>query len=317
MDVPHEDRCVGCLLGTACGDILGASVEGWSASEIRDTYGQIRDFEQSNRGFGCYTDDSQMSLALAASLVEHGRVDAELVSAKYAEYYEPWRGYGGGAHVVMQALRKGLDYRATGRMQFPDGSFANGGAMRIAPVGLAYRHAKDDSLRQAVEAALLCTHVHPEAIDGAVVQAKAVALAATTGDPAYLNPEELLRALRRVSKTDILQARLDTLIECLHHEDPDVYVIGRVGNGIRASQAVPAGLWAFVRYSTALEECVIHAVNFGGDTDTIGAMAGALAGALNGRSWIPARWHDNIENGKRGRDEIVEVARRLARLDIA
>ena len=158
--------------------------------------------------------------------------------------------------------------------------------------------------------------MHPEAIDAAVVQAKAVAIAATTGDPASFDPEGLLRVLRRASRTDIIQARLDTLIECLHHEDPDVYVIGRVGNGIRASQAVPAALWAFVRYRVAPDECVIHAVNFGGDTDTIGAMAGALAGALNGRACVPARWHDNIENGKRGRDEIVELARQLARLDI-
>jgi ADP-ribosylglycohydrolase len=45
-------------------------------------------------------------------------------------------------------------------------------------------------------------------------------------------------------------------------------------------------------------------------------MAGALAGALHGASWIPARWYDTMENGNRGRDEIVELARRLARLDI-
>jgi len=82
MDARHEDRCVGCLLGTLCGDILGASVEGWRASDIREIYREIRDFDQSNRGFGCYTDDSQMTLALAASLVEHARVDAERVSAK-------------------------------------------------------------------------------------------------------------------------------------------------------------------------------------------------------------------------------------------
>lgn len=53
---------------------------------------------------------------------------------------------------------------------------------------------------------------------------------------------------------------------------------------------------------------------FGGDTDTIGAMAGALASALHGRSWIPSRWYDNIENGPGGRDQIVQVARRLASL---
>lgn len=316
MDARFEDRCVGCLLGLTCGDILGASVEGWSASEIREIYGEIRDFDRSDRGFSCYTDDTQMTLALASSLVEHGRVDAEQVSTKYAEFYESWRGYGGGARVIMRALRMELDYRATGRMQFPDGSYGNGGAMRIAPVGLAYRHANDDSLYEAVEDALLCTHVNPEAIDGAFVQAKAVAIAATTSDPANLEPRQLLQALRRLSRTDIMQSRIEKLIDCLVREEPDVNAIGRVGNGIRASQAVPAALWAFVRYGQNPEECVVRAVNFGGDTDTIGAMAGALVGALHGKSWIPIRWHDNIENGKRGRDEIAAVARAIARLDI-
>ena len=316
MDALHVDRSIGCLLGSACGDILGASVEGWGASEIREIYGEIRDFDKSPRGFGCYTDDTQMTLALASSLMERGRVDPEHASATYADYYEPWRGYGGGAHVVMQALRKELDYRATGRMQFPEGSFGNGGAMRIAPVGLAYRHAPDDLLHQAVEDALLCTHVHPEGIDGAFVQAKAIAMAATTADPAAFDPEELLRVLRDASRTTIMQARLESLADSLAHEDSDVYVIGRVGNGIRASQAVPAALWAFIRYWSEPEECVIRAVNFGGDTDTIGAMAGALAGALHGASWIPTRWYDSIENGNHGRDEMVKLARGLSRLDI-
>jgi ADP-ribosyl-[dinitrogen reductase] hydrolase len=54
-------------------------------------------------------------------------------------------------------------------------------------------------------------------------------------------------------------------------------------------------------------------VGFGGDTDTIGAMAGALAGALHGTAWLPARWYDNVE----GRDEIVELAQRLARVEVA
>jgi poly(ADP-ribose) glycohydrolase ARH3 len=57
-------------------------------------------------------------------------------------------------------------------------------------------------------------------------------------------------------------------------------------------------------------------VGLGGDTDTIGAMAGALVGALHGSSWIPARWFDNIENGVHGRDEMLALARRLAKIDI-
>lgn len=297
--VSHEDRCIGCLLGTACGDILGAAVEGCAASEIRDEHGEVRDFLDGGRGFGCYTDDTQMTLALAASLAQCGRVDAAHVSAKYAEFFESWRGYGGAAHRVMRLLADGADYRGTGRLQFPDGSFGNGGAMRIAPVGLAYRHAGLDVLRQAVEDALLCTHVHPEAIDGALVQAKAVAWAATT-EPDSLIPMQLVETLASVCRTDVMQAKLAALADSLHHDDEDVYVIGRVGNGIRASQAVAAALWAFLRYGRTPEKCVVRAVGFGGDTDTIGAMTGALVGALHGRAWIPPRWYDNIKTATGG-----------------
>lgn len=316
MDVSYEDRCVGCLLGTACGDILGAGVEGWSATDIRRRYGQLRDFLDTDRGFGCYTDDTQMTLALATSLVEQGRLDAAHVAAKYAAFYEPWRGYGGAAHRVMRALQGGADYRGTGRLQFPEGSFGNGGAMRIAPVGLAYRHGSDDMLHRAVEDALLCTHVHPEAIDGAFVQAKAVAWAATVENPDLPDRATLLKSLLQASQTTIVQAKLEALADGLRQEDDDHFVIARVGNGIRASEAVAAALWAFLRYGSTPEECVIRAVNFGGDTDTIGAMAGALVGTLHGTAWIPVRWYEIIENGPHGRNGIVELGNRLGRLKI-
>lgn len=311
----HVDRCIGCLLGTACGDILGAAVEGWAASEIRQQHGELRDFLDVGRGFGCYTDDTQMTLALAASLIECGAVDAAHVSAKYAEFYEPWRGYGGTAHRVMRVLAGGGDHRGTGRLQFPEGSFANGGAMRIAPVGLAYRHAPDDALRRAVEDAIVCTHVHPEAVDGALVQAKAVAIVATAV-PESFDPLDMLHSLTALCRTETMRAKLEMLADSFAHEDEDVFVIARVGNGIRATEAVTAALWAFLRYGQTPEECIIKAVGFGGDTDTIGAMAGALVGAMHGGSWIPPRWFENIENGAHGRDEILSVGGQLAGLDV-
>ena len=96
----------------------------------------------------------------------------------------------------MGALLNGADYRKTGRMEFPDGSFGNGEAMRIAPIGLAYRLASDAVLLKAVETALLCTHVHPEAIDGAFIQAKAVAMLATT-NPGGLDRRQLVEVSAR------------------------------------------------------------------------------------------------------------------------
>ena len=311
----HEDRCLGCFLGTACGDILGAAVEGQPVDTIRGRHGEVRDFLDTFRGFGCYTDDTEMTLALATSLVEKGVADAEDISLKYAEFYESRRGYGAAAHRVMGALLNDADYRTTGRIQFPNGSFGNGGAMRIAPVGLAYRNASDDVLHHAVEAALLCTHVHPEAIDGAFIQAKAVATLATS-DPNGLDRRHFIEMLIGYSKTFVVQRKLEILLEQPDEGVSDDEVIYTVGNGIRTSEAVAASLWGFFRYGDNPEECLIRTVNFGGDTDTIGAMVGAQLGSLYGLEWIPSRWYTQIENRRHGRDFMIDLAERLARLDI-
>jgi poly(ADP-ribose) glycohydrolase ARH3 len=215
----------------------------------------------------------------------------------------------------MRVLRGGGDHRGTGRLQFPEGSFANGGAMRVAPVGLAYRHASDGVLYRAVEDAILCTHVHPEAVDGALVQAKAVAIVATIM-PESFDPLGMLDSLTALCRTETMRGKLEMLADSIAHEDEDIFVIARVGNGIRAIEAVAATLWAFLRYGQQPEECVIKAVGFGGDTDTVGAMAGALVGAMHGSSWIPSRWFENIEHGVWGRDEILSLARQLAGLDV-
>ena len=69
-----------------------------------------------------------------------------------------------------------------------------------------------------------------------------------------------------------MQSKLDTLSAGLVREESNVFVVAMVGNRIRASEAVAA--WAFIRYYQTPEECTIRAVDFGGDTDTVGAMAG-------------------------------------------
>src|SRR5262249_40506744 len=187
---PHEDRCIGSLLGCAAGDILGANLEVRSRAEIPRGYGRVENFLDSDaRPLGVFTDDTEMTLALAVSLIECGALDPKHCAATYARFFsaEPRRGYGPAVSKVLAMLDAGSDYRDTGRAVYPEGWFANGGAMRIAPVGLAFRNAADAVLRQAVNLALLCTHVHPDAVDGAFVQAKAVAALARTANPADLD----------------------------------------------------------------------------------------------------------------------------------
>jgi ADP-ribosylglycohydrolase len=86
---------------------------------------------------------------------------------------------------------------------------------------------------------------------------------------------------------------------------------------IHAAEAVACALWAFACSPLDPEECLIRAVGFGGDTDTVASMAGALAGALHGSPWMPCRWFDQMENAPGiGRDYMIDVARQLARLDL-
>jgi poly(ADP-ribose) glycohydrolase ARH3 len=268
------------------------------------------------RGFGCYTDDTEMTLALTHSIIQNNGVDAEHCAGSYARFYNPWRGYGAGAHAVMNALKQGADYRKTGYMMFKDGSFGNGGAMRIAPVGLVYHNKNDEPLKKAVFDAVQCTHTHPEGVDGALVQAKAVAILTNIDHAADFNPMSFLEKLSQTAETEIIKKKILYLEEVLKKDIDDETAVGFLGNGIRASEAVSCAVLATVKYHLTPEAAVIKGVNFGGDTDTIGAMTGAHMGALHGKDWIPSRWLDNMENREFGRDYIVKLAADLSRVII-
>lgn len=314
--ITYRDRCTGVLLGTAVGDILGAAVEGYNRAAILDIYGEVIDFLPSSRGQGCYTDDTEMTLALADSIIANKGVDAHFCAQNYAHFYHSHRGYGSAAHVVMSKLKEGSDYRETGTIIFKDGSYGNGGAMRIAPVGLVYANCDDEGLKKAVTDAVRCTHVHPEGVDGALVQAKAVALLSRLDSPAELDRNAFLKELYRFANSHMMKTKLSYLDEELKNDTPDARVVSHIGNGIRAVEAAPCALLAAIRYIDSPETAVIKAVNFGGDTDTIGAMTGALMGALHGKDWIPARWLDNMENDEKGRDYIIGLAKKLSELEI-
>ncbi|KAF6259861.1 ADP-ribosylation/Crystallin J1 [Scenedesmus sp. NREL 46B-D3] len=326
----YEERVIGSVLGAMCGDTLGASVEGWSAERIQSACSDgLKTFQKTERGYGCYTDDSQMLVALAASLINRQRCDAADAARQYARAFDPQRGYGGSAVKILTRLSQGADPATTATQFLPGGSFANGGAMRIAPVGLAYRNADAATLQQAVEAALLCTHVHPLGVEGAVAQALAVAELSRTQPPVVQAAADapnaaglsLLRSLQeQLPGSEEMASKLQVLEQALQQAPPDspafsgwrqylqspgwqheVAVAGAVAPGfqIKATDAVAAALWAVVRHWRSPADALVAAVHYGGDTDTIACMAGAMMGALHGTSWLPQAWLSNLENGSR------------------
>lgn len=316
MSTDRQARFTGSLLGTAFGDILGAAVEGMSRTDIRASYGQVRDFLDTGRGLGRYTDDTQMTIALATSIQRCRGVDGADCARTYADFFEPQRGYGGSAARILEALRRGADYRDTGTMFFPSGSFGNGAAMRIAPVGLVYAQSPQKIMKEKVFSAIRCTHVHPEAIDGALVHALAVGRLSLAEKGVLPNVKDFVNSLRSVCEDESMIRELQGIEELLRSGANEDEAVSRLKTGIRCSESVPAALWAALRYGNEPEEAIIRAVNLGGDTDTVGAMCGALVGALHGDTWFPDRWYHTMENGSYGRDAILALARALSQTDI-
>jgi poly(ADP-ribose) glycohydrolase ARH3 len=304
-----EERFTGCLLGLAIGDALGANFEGQSAEYMArhyDTAGDV--FEYPPPGELRYTDDTQMAIGVAGTLIAAGRIDDEEICRRFAANYERQRGYGPGATVVLQAMIDGGDHKFLAANHLPGGSFGNGAAMRVAPVGLVFRHDHEMIWDQARLSALP-THVHPLGVEGAQALALAVGIASTMDEfdrAAFL--EKIAARCASVEFSGPLRraARLASVRDlCLF------------GNGVEATASVVTAIASFALAPYSYEETVGNVIRLGGDTDTMAAMAGAISGAFLGRSAIPARVLDRLEDGHQGRSSIEELGRKLLTAHLA
>ncbi len=300
------DRFLGSALGTFVGDALGEPVEGWSHRAIYDRFEILDHFL---RGVGSYTDDTQMMIGILETLLEKKGFDPAVCASKFQQNFDPMRGYGRRIFGVMERIRQGIPWDQLGT-----DSFGNGGAMRIAPIGCFYH----DDIQAIKENAILSariTHNHPEGLAGAVAQATAVGLAfqqALSNEP--IEPETFLDTITdRVIDVDkgfaealdrINSIPRGSMLEIIHA------ISGRYGLSLRAIESVPAAIGAFL-LTDSFRDAVVLAVNLGGDTDTIGAMAGAIAGAFYGYGQIPQEWLEPLENRAKGRDYVIDCVRQI------
>lgn len=305
----------GCLLGVVCGDALGAPVEGLPAEQIHRQFGRIAGLRPGSDGKACYTDDTQMTLALARSLVRcAGRVDPTDCAAACATAFDPQRGYGRSAMTVLQALREGVSWRKTGELLFPGGSYGNGAAMRIAPIGLLYGTVPPAVLRQAVKAAVSATHVHPEAVEGAVLLARAIGRARDLEPKAAGTLVQIVPELQRLCRHAALAQRMNLVEELLRQRVSVEESQRQLGSGVRTLESVPFAIFLSLRHAADPLAGLLAAANAGGDTDTVAAMAGAVLGALHGAAVFPGAWLDMLERGEEGLEGLLEAADGLYRL---
>jgi poly(ADP-ribose) glycohydrolase ARH3 len=289
----------GALLGTFVGDALGMPFEGAEHTAIPVEVEMVA----ARRGRGTYTDDTQMMIALAESLIERGQIEAEHLARAFQQAYDPDRGYGGGTRRVFELWAAGTPVaEAAGQVFDGRGSRGDGAAMRIAPVAVRFA-AEPARLRDEASASARVTHTHPVGVDGAVVQAAAIAAA--------LRDEDILEAATAVAATREMTDGLRSVAELLTTARPEPgEVHARLGSSSDAREAVCAAIYAALAQPT-FEQAVRFAVRLGGDTDTVAAMTGAISGAVHGKSSIPADWLQALEDGDRGRTYVEQLATRL------
>ena len=292
------DRARGALLGTFVGDALGMPFEGLRPDVIPVAVEMV----EARRGRGTYTDDTQMMIALAESLIERGQVDEQHLAGAFLAAYDPGRGYGGGTRQVFALWTAGAPVAAAaGRLFGGNGSRGNGAAMRIAPVAVCFREDPERLRAEAARSARV-THRHPVGVDGAVVQAAAIGAA--------LRDEDVLEAARGAAQTEPLRARLEDVGTVLVDRQDPQQVRAQLRSSSDAAESVCAALYSALAHPT-FEAAVRFAVRLGGDTDTVAAMAGAITGARHGARSIPRPWLEALEDGERGRGHVEQLAARL------
>ncbi|MFI6170538.1 ADP-ribosylglycohydrolase family protein [Nocardia sp. NPDC051052] len=257
-----------------------------------------------------WTDDTEMACSVYSEIRGRGRIDQDALAAVFADRCEPYRGYGAGTVVVLHEIRDGRPWAEAAGAAFGGGSWGNGAAMRVAPLGAYFA---DDPDRAATEAALSAevTHRHPEAIVGAMVIAVAAAHAAATRETGC-TPIELLRSVEPYLVDGRTADGIRRARKLLGR--PAAEAAYELGNGaaVSAQDTVPFTLWAAATFLTDYPAAITACVEAGGDADTTAAIVGGIVAAHTGighqpnirgipEQWLAAReplppWSTPTEN---------------------
>ncbi|NIO70483.1 MAG: hypothetical protein GTN71_16010 [Anaerolineae bacterium] len=288
-----KSKFLGGMVGSALGDAIGElAFRGLGEASLRAEIAQ--------RDALIYTDDTAMAIGLAESITQVGRLDEQHLGDTFRANFqrEPWRGYASGPPTVFSLVeRHGMSYSEAARSLFGgQGSFGNGAAMRIAPVGLFFHDSPD--LYEQARASASVTHAHPIGADGAAVLAWAVAQAVKL-DPQEPFPfERFSQGLMDFARTPEIRDKMVLVRSLIAEDTPPSDAARRLGRSVAVHESMPFALYAFLRHPQSFEACLFCAILHGGDRDTLGAMACAVSGAYLGVEAIPLAWREKLENRK-------------------
>lgn len=311
---PRFSRAYGALAGLALGDALGMPTQAMSPEQIRAVYGRITGLVDGDASqpyapgmpAGSVTDDTEQAL-LVASLLVRGRGSSSgrvaLDAGEFAHALLAWedsmieRGsldlLGPSTKAALERVRAGEDPLTVG-----GAGTTNGAAMRVTPIGIAVSTADPEAFADAVWSSCQVTHATRQGFQSAALVAAAVSMGIDWDTPSASDMTALL--WKAVSYVDSLPER------GAWTPDPDVVaatrramqlvanpassslecLVEQVGTSVASAQAIPMAFALLARDPSP--RALLDAANIGGDTDTIGAIAGAILGAALGEQVLPA-----------------------------
>ena len=311
---PRFSRAYGALAGLALGDALGMPTQAMSPAQIRAVYGRITGLVDGDASqpyapgmpAGSVTDDTEQAL-LVASLLVRGRGSSSgrvaLDAGEFAHALLAWedsmieRGsldlLGPSTKAALERVRAGEDPLSVG-----GAGTTNGAAMRVTPIGIAMSTADPEAFADAVWSSCQVTHATRQGFQSAALVAAAVSMGIDWDTPSASDMTALLwKALTYVDSLpergawtpdpDVVAATRRAMqlvanpasssLECL---------VEQVGTSVASAHAIPMAFALLARNPSP--QALLDAANIGGDTDTIGAIAGAILGGALGEQVLPA-----------------------------
>ncbi|GJQ69353.1 hypothetical protein Trydic_g6480 [Trypoxylus dichotomus] len=326
LDGLLKSKFRGSMLGTLIGDCLGAPFEGEPGSKVVvQRYFETIDGPYKKSPQKQYTDDTAMTKSMAICLIDKPPMDFKYLAHLFVKEYfsEPRRGYGQNVVEVFNKLRssKFEDIYKPAREQFNGtGSYGNGGAMRISPIPLFFYNNYEAMIEAATKATQI-THTHSLGIHGALLQCIAIhqSLLMDPREKAdyQLYTKNLIEKMQAIETDDMhdlddptpYQTQLRKVAQLLSIETPEKSVseeevVALLGNSIAALHSVPTGIYCYLKAQNHIpgidtdnpfRRTIQYAISLGGDTDTIAAMAGSIAGAHYGEAMIGGNLRKHCE----------------------
>ena len=281
-----QDRLRGIALGAAIGDALGMPLE---FHPPRDPAAFEKEMVNGHLPAGIFTDDTEMALALAESLLVHTPLDGSDLALRFVDWY-----HGNppdiGDHTkhVLSLIAAGTPWQEAAKtaQQLNPGSLSNGSLMRCWPISVAYYNQPELLISESKLQSEI-THAHPDCINACVFIN--LLLQHLVQRENRHPPDSFLRtSISQVSSVLNLNEEFKILIKKAPSKKRE-----ELPNSGWVKHTLESALWAVLTTNT-FEDAVVQAVNLGSDADTTGSVAGALAGALYGINAIPQRWANQL-----------------------